>query len=127
MTQTYPHFAFFYFSSGYSMSLQFRFLHDTPFAELIPTLNSLLQFPENWKMVKLEYRSPSLDPEGKVKFTPFELKNDDDLEVMWTSYQQYSSKVSIELDAKLQRSGEDVNKLLCRLQLPVYCVTLNFC
>ncbi|XP_058775724.1 mannan endo-1,4-beta-mannosidase 7-like [Vicia villosa] len=72
MTQSYPHFAFVYFSSGYPVSFQFRFSHDTPSAELIPTLNSLLQYPKNRKVVKLEYRSPSLDAEENVKFTPFD-------------------------------------------------------
>ena len=113
MTQTYPHLAFVYFS-GEMSPLQFRFSQDTPLDELITILNSLLQYPENRKVVKLEYRSPSLDTEGKVKFTPFELKNDDDLEVMWETFQQYANKGLIELDAKLQRSAEDVIKMLRR-------------
>ena len=71
-------------------------------------------------MVKLEYRSPSLDAEGKVKFTLFQLKNDDDLEVMWETFQQYSTKSQIEMDASLRRSTEDVIKMLQRPQLPVY-------
>ncbi|XP_058761212.1 uncharacterized protein LOC131634558 [Vicia villosa] len=120
MTQTYPHLTFVYFSSGYLIPLQFRFLRDTPFAELIPTLNSLLQYLENQKVVKLEYRSPSFDDEGNVKFTPFEIKNDDDLKIMWTTFQRYSSKGPIELDAKLQKSGEDINKMLWHPQLPMY-------
>src|SRR4051812_17883189 len=89
MTQTCPHLAFVYFSRGYLMLLQFRFSYDTPFVELILALNSLLQYPKNHKVIKLQYRSPLLDTEGKVKFIPFELKNDDDLEVMWTTFQQY--------------------------------------
>ena len=120
MTQTYPHLAFVYFSSGYSTPFHFRFSQDTPYVELITILNSLLQYPENRKVVKLEYRSPSLDTEGKVKFTPFELKNDDNLEVMWSIFQRYSSKGLIEVNAKLQRSREDVIKMLQRPQLPVY-------
>ena len=71
-------------------------------------------------MVKLKYRSPSLDTEGNLKFTSFELNNDDDLEVMWSTFQRYSSKGPIEVDAKLQRSGEDVIKMLQCPQLPVY-------
>ena len=67
MTQTYPHFAFVYYNSVMS-PLQFRFYEDTTFVELITILNSLLQYPENQKVVKLEYRSPSLDIEEKVKF-----------------------------------------------------------
>ena len=71
-------------------------------------------------MVKLEYRSPSVDTEGNIKFTPFELKNDEDLEVMWATFQRYSSKGLIEMDVKLQRSTEDVIKMLQRPHLLVY-------
>ena len=59
-------------------------------------------------MVKLKYRSPSLDAEGKVKFTRFQLKNDDDLEVMWETFHPYSTKGPIEMDTSLRRSAEDV-------------------
>ncbi|XP_058726385.1 uncharacterized protein LOC131597728 [Vicia villosa] len=120
MSQTYPHLAFVYFRSGYPISFQFRFSRDTPFAELIPTLNSLLQYPENRKVVKLEYRSPSLDDEGDVQLTPLEVKNDEDLAVLWSTFVRYYSKGLIELNAKLQRSGADVIKMLCRPQLPVF-------
>ena len=71
-------------------------------------------------MVKLEYRAPSLDTEGNVKFIPFELKNDDDLEVMWDTFQQYSTKGPIEMDVTLCRSVGNVIKMLCHPQLPVY-------
>ncbi|XP_058774717.1 uncharacterized protein LOC131648989 [Vicia villosa] len=120
MTQTYPHLAFVYFNSGYPMSFQFRFSHDTLFAKLISSLNSLLQYPENRKVVKLEYRSPSLDDEGDVQFTPFDVKNDEDLAVIWITFDRFSSKGPIELDAKLQRSGADVIKMLTHPKLPVF-------
>ena len=120
MTQTYPHLAFVYFETGYPMPFQFRFSRDTPFAELIPSLNTLLHYPENRKVVKLEYRSPSLNDEGGIKFTPFEIKNDEDLAVLWTTFDRFSSKGPIELDAKLQRSADDVIKMLTHPHLPVF-------
>src|SRR3954471_4247779 len=89
MTQIYPHLAFVYFETGYPMLFQFRFSRDTPFAELIPSLNTLLRYPENRKVVKLEYRSPSLNDEGHIKFTPFEIKNDEDLAVLWTTFDRF--------------------------------------
>src|SRR3954469_18898947 len=104
MTQTYPHLAFVYFTTSYPMSFQFRFSCDTSFAELITSLNTLLQYLENRKVVKLEYRSPSLNDEGDVDFTPFEVKNNEDLAVLWSTFDRFSSKDPIELDAKLQRS-----------------------
>src|ERR1043165_3712754 len=81
MTQTYPHLVFVYFTAARA-PVQLRLSQNTPYDELITTLHSLLQYPDNRKVVKLEYHSPSLDAEGKVKFTLFQLKNDDDLEVM---------------------------------------------
>src|SRR4051812_46835972 len=120
MTQTYSHLAFVYFTSGYPMPFQFRFSRDTPFADLITSLNTLLQYPENLKVVKFEYRSPSLNDDEDVEFTPFEIKNDEDLAVLWTTFDRFSSKGSIELDAKLQRSGADVIKMLTHPNLPVF-------
>ncbi|XP_058772016.1 uncharacterized protein LOC131645829 [Vicia villosa] len=119
MTQTYPFLAFVYFN-GVKPPLQFRFSEGTHLAELISILNSILQYPENRKVVKLEYRSPSSDPEGKVQFTQFVLKTIDDLKVMWRAFRQYSTKDPIEVDAKIQRSGEDVIKMLQHTQLLVY-------
>ncbi|XP_058751977.1 uncharacterized protein LOC131625098 [Vicia villosa] len=118
MTQTYPHIAFIYFN-GAKPPLQFSFSEDTPLAELITILNSLLQYTENMKVVKLEYRSPSLDTEGNVQFTQFTLKTDDDLKVMWSTFRRYSIKGPLEVDAKIRRF-EDVIKMLQRPQLPVY-------
>src|SRR4051812_49163743 len=120
MTQTYPHLACIYFTSGYPMSFQFRFSRDTPFADLITSLNTLLQYPENQKVVKLEYRSPSLNDDGDVEFTPFEVKNDEDLAVLWATFDRFSLKGPIESDAKLERSGADVIKMLTHPYLLVF-------
>src|SRR3954464_1203612 len=120
MIQIYPHLAFVYFHTGYPIPFQIRFSCDTPFAELITSLNTLLQYPENQKVVKLEYRSPSLNDEGDIEFTPFKIKNDEDLAVLWTTFDRFSSKGPIELDAKLQRSGADVIKMLTHPHLPVF-------
>ncbi|XP_058776582.1 uncharacterized protein LOC131650896 [Vicia villosa] len=119
MTQTYPHLTFVYFN-GAKPPLQFRFSEDTPLAELITILNSLLQYPKNRKVVKLEYRLPSLDADIKVQFTQFALKTDDDLKILWSTFRRYSTKGRIEVNAKIQRSGEYVIKMLQRPQLPVY-------
>ncbi|XP_058753434.1 uncharacterized protein LOC131626614 [Vicia villosa] len=113
LTQTYPHLAFVYFN-GAKPPLQFRFSEDTHFTELITILNSLLQYPKIRKLVKLEYRSPSLETEGNVQFTQFALKKDDDLKVMFSTFCQYSTKGPIKVDAKIQRFGEDFVKMLLR-------------
>ncbi|XP_058725795.1 uncharacterized protein LOC131597098 [Vicia villosa] len=113
LTQTYPHLSIVYFN-GAKPPLQFRFSEDTLFTESSTALNSLLQYPENQKLVKLEYRSPSLDTEGNVQFTQFALMTDVDLKVMWSTFRQYSTKCPIEVDAKFQRSRKDIIKMLQR-------------
>lgn len=90
------------------------------FVEMITILNSLLQYLENQKVAKLEYLLPSLDTKGNVKFTLFELKNDDNLRVMKGTFERYSSKGPIEVNAKLQRPREDVIKILQCPHLSVY-------
>ncbi|XP_058726905.1 uncharacterized protein LOC131598306 [Vicia villosa] len=44
---------------------------------------SLAIYPKNRKVVKLEYRSPSLDDDEDIQFTQFEVKNDEDLETIF--------------------------------------------
>lgn len=68
MTKTYPHLSFVYFTTA-RLLVQFRLSQDTPYDELITTLHSRLQYPDNRKVVKLKYRSPPLDAWWKFKFT----------------------------------------------------------
>lgn len=65
-------------------------------------------------VVKLEFRSPSIDNEGKIQFTMLKLKTNGDLKVMWSTFYRYSIKGSIEMDATIQRSDKDIIKMLQR-------------
>lgn len=62
--------------------------------------------------MKLEYGSPSIDNEGKIHLTKFELKTGEYLRVMWSIFHYYETKGSIELDSKIVRSTKDILKML---------------
>lgn len=111
----YPHLVFAYFN-GRKPSFQFRVTDDTPLADQISKLNTLLRYIENQRVVKLEYRSPSLDSEK----TNFEQKTDEDLQIMWNTFYHYASKGPIEVDAKIERSVSNIIDMLQRLELPIY-------
>lgn len=88
--------------------------------DLKTKLNTLLRYPENRRVVKLMYRSSSLDSEGKIHFTNFERKTNKDLQVMWITFYIYTSKDLIEVDAEIERSVNDIINMLQRRELPVY-------
>lgn len=56
-------------------------------------LNTLLWYKVNQRVIKLEYRSSSIDNEEKIRFTMFELKTDDDLKIMWSNFYRYPQKI----------------------------------
>lgn len=76
--------------------------------------------PESRRVIKLEYRSSSLDNEGKIQFTNFELKTNEDLQVMWSIFYRYASKGLIEVDTKIERPTNDIVNMLQHPELPVY-------
>lgn len=63
-------------------------------------------------MVKIEYRSPSIDNQGKLKFNNFELKIDEDLKIMLNTYHRYETKCQIEVDAIVAIFFDDIIKML---------------
>ena len=71
-----------------------------------------LSYGDGRKVDKIEYRSPSVDNEGNLQFMNRELKNDDDLRAMWSTYRSFQEKVSIELDATLSRTVDDIMRML---------------
>lgn len=70
--------------------------------------------------IKLEYHSPSIDNVGKILFTMLDLKTGDDLKIMWSIFYRYSIKDLIEVDATIQRSAEDIIRMLQRPESPVF-------
>lgn len=65
-------------------------------------------------VVKIDYSSPSIDNEGKSRFIKFELKKDEDLKTMWSTYHRYETKGLVEMYAIIARFIDDIiNMLKC--------------
>lgn len=107
----YPHLAFVYFNDA-NPPFQFRVYEDILLFDLKSKLNTLLRYPENWRVVKLQYCLPLIDNEMEIQFTMFELKSDDDLKVIWSTFYHYSTKGLMNLDATIQRSVKYIIRML---------------
>ncbi|KEH32285.1 hypothetical protein MTR_4g119680 [Medicago truncatula] len=62
----------------------------------------------------VEYRQPSTDSVGSMRFSRMKLMNDDDVRTMFSIFGQYNTRGSIELDTSLVRSVEQIQKSLIR-------------
>lgn len=85
---------------------------DTHIVVLKFKLDNILYHIDNKKVVKIEYHSPSIDNEGKIWFSKFELKMDGDLKLMWSTYHRYETNGLIKVDATITRSVNDIIKIL---------------
>lgn len=56
----------------------------------------------------------------KIQFTNFELKINEDLHVMWSTFYYYTSNDLIEVDAKIERSAVNIINMLQLPEVPVY-------
>lgn len=63
-------------------------------------------------MTKIVYCSPTIDNEGKIKFS--RLQTDADLRVMWSIFHRYATKCPIKVDATLVRSTNNIIKMMKR-------------
>ncbi|CAL5185986.1 unnamed protein product [Lathyrus oleraceus] len=115
----YPHLAFVYFN-GVKSPLKFRICENIFLVDLKIKLNTFLRYLKNRRVVELEYRSPAIDNEGNIQFTMLELKTDDDLKVMWSAFYRYSTKGLIEVDVTIQRSVEDIIRMLQRPEQHIF-------
>lgn len=88
-------------------SREFKIIEYTPIEYLLYSLQELLPYDENCKILKIEYRLSPLSKEGKLEFRNHELKRDTDLRAMWRNFFRLESKVLIELDATVSRSVDD--------------------
>lgn len=79
---------------------------------LISKLDNLLPNTDNRNVVKIEFRAPSIDIEGKVKYNNFDLKTDEDLKVRWRTYRYRLTKGPIEFDATIVKFVDDIIKIL---------------
>lgn len=95
-------------------SIEFKFNEYTHFAFLKYILEILLSYSDTQKIVKLRYRSSSIDNEGKIEFNNFKMKKSVDFRAMWNRIFRYEIKVLIEVDVTISRSIEDIMKILER-------------
>lgn len=72
-------------------------------------IHLLIPYRDNRKIVKLEYRSSSIDNGGKIEFNKFEIKMQVDVRDM---YFHFEEKIMLELEAIVSISVEDIAKML---------------
>jgi len=65
-------------------------------------------------VVGVEYRCPLFDSAESLWLSRMKLKNDDDVRTMFFVFGQHGTRGSIELDASLIRSVEQIQKSLIR-------------
>jgi uncharacterized protein with ACT and thioredoxin-like domain len=63
---------------------------------------------DNRTASNLTYRKPSIGSDGSVSFTSMKLENNDDIDVILSTFKQFSTKGPNELDATLTRSIEAI-------------------
>lgn len=85
------HIANVYFN-GVKSSIEFKFNEYTPLADPKYILENLLPYSDNWKIVKLEYCSLTIEHEWKIEFNKFEMETGADLRAMWNTFFYYNQK-----------------------------------
>lgn len=75
-------------------------------------IHQLLPYGDNRRILKLEYRSSSIDNERKIEFNKFEFKTQTDVRAMWNTYFCFKTKVLLELEATISKSAENIAKML---------------
>ncbi|CAJ2645392.1 unnamed protein product [Trifolium pratense] len=100
----------------------FRINDDETFVGLKQQLNQLNRTVnnrnDNRTVSSLKYRKPSIGSDGRVTFTDMMLENNDDIQTMFSIFEQYSTRWPIELDATLTRSVEAILAILVRPEDP---------
>lgn len=92
--------------------LQFRVTTDTLLVDLKSRMQNNLHYSDNRRVIKIEYYSPSLYNTWKMKFRKFELKMNEDLRIVWSTFHCYATKDPIEVNVTLARSTDDILKML---------------
>ncbi|KAK2408357.1 hypothetical protein QL285_043874 [Trifolium repens] len=94
------HLASVYFNSG--RPNLFRINDDETFDGLKQQLNQIVNNRnDNRTVSSLTYRKPSTGSDGSVSFTSMKLENNDDIDMMLSTFMEFSTKGPIELDATL--------------------------
>lgn len=66
----------------------------------------------NWKIVKLEYQSPSIENDENIEFNNFELKTGAYIRVIWNIFFSYETKRLIKMNVTIVRSVDDIMKIM---------------
>src|SRR4051812_45583022 len=74
--------------------------------DIIDEIHYRLPYGDKRKVVKLEYRSPSIDNEGNIIYNNFELKNREDVLAMWRTNFDSEENIPLELEATVRRTIE---------------------
>jgi uncharacterized protein with ACT and thioredoxin-like domain len=86
-----------------------RINDDETFDGLKQQLNQIVNNRnDNRTVSRLTYRKPSIGFDGSVTFTTMNVENNEDIDVMLSTFKQFSTKGPIELDATLTRSVEAI-------------------
>ncbi|PNX58696.1 hypothetical protein L195_g051042, partial [Trifolium pratense] len=90
----------------------FRINDDETFVGLKQQLNQLNRTVnnrnDNRTVSSLKYRKSSIGSDGRITFTDMMLENNDEIQTMFSIFEQYSTRGPIELDATLTRSVEAI-------------------
>ncbi|KAK2369611.1 hypothetical protein QL285_082733 [Trifolium repens] len=101
------HLAAVYFNSG--RPNLFRINDDETYDGLKQQLNQIVNNRnDNRTVSSLTYRKPSIGSDGSISFTSMKLENNNDVDMMLSTFKQFSTKGPIELDATLTRSVEAI-------------------
>lgn len=103
----YAYLIFVYFNDE-KPPLKFRFSEITRFVDLKSILENI--YLDNQRFVNVYYRLISIDNEGKILFSKFELKKNEDLTIMCSTFHFNETKGPVKVDAKIVRSDEDYSK-----------------
>lgn len=97
--------------SNFTLGKTFKLADFTTLENIKDEIHHLLPYRDNRKIVKLGYHSLSIDNKGNIDFSKFELKTRASVRTMWDTFFYFKEKVSLELEATLQRSIEDIQKM----------------
>lgn len=107
---------YWYLPYGYFIGVKplvgFRLTNDAPHNVLKSKLNNIMQYIDKRNVVKIEYRSPSIDIEWKIGLNKFELNTNGDFKVTWNTYHWYETKGLIEVFTTIVRSVDDIIHML---------------
>jgi hypothetical protein len=105
-----------YYNGGKATHL-FRIRIDVTLSGLkgqLDQINRKLNYRDILTVYGVEYRCPSTDSTESVRFIQMKLMNNDDVRTMFSIFGQYSTRGTIELDASLVISVEQIQKSLIR-------------